>query len=392
MNTLSLRLFTSTIIALVVIALLPVMALAEAEPTLYGEAEPDMYANEVYNSGANLYQPNNALGEPDSSYASFFAKDAVVTYDMGEGEEGDGDLILHMQLLNFGAAVRVEFYSESMEELDEVGYIFYIGDAAVTIPYDGDGSYRYVKLTSVEDETWNLDAVELTSIATETDVPVEEEPVEEDTTEEAEEESTAPQGLMVKLVDDGNPDTTVDAAVYIIGADDKRHAFPNELVFNSWGLSFDEVAYIDPVNLANYQLGDNVTMRPGTWLVKITTDPKVYAVEPGGILRWVSTEEIAIELYGEDWADRVVDVSDVFFGNYTMGDPIETAIHPSGTLGITPAGEVVYIHNSSYYGTGYVYTMMRFIGNFATYFLEDTFDMYIDAGDLGEDASIMWPY
>jgi hypothetical protein len=122
------------------------------------------------------------------------------------------------------------------------------------------------------------------------------------------------------------------SAVYYLGADEKRYVFPNEATFKSWYSDFSGVVTISSEELASYPLGANVVVRPGTKLVKITTDPKVYAVEADGTLRWVQTEEDAIALYGADWASRVIDVADSFFTNYTIGDPLESDEVPAGTL------------------------------------------------------------
>ena len=51
-------------------------------------------------------------------------------------------------------------------------------------------------------------------------------------------------------------------------------------------------------------------------------DPKTYTVSRGGLLRWVTTEEVAVALYGPDWNTMIDDVSDAFFFGYTIGDPI----------------------------------------------------------------------
>ena len=75
--------------------------------------------------------------------------------------------------------------------------------------------------------------------------------------------------------------------------------------------------------MAQIPLGGNVTLRPGTRLVKIQSDPKVYAVSQGGLLHWVKTEELAKGLYGANWQDQVIDISDAFFINYQIGQPIE---------------------------------------------------------------------
>ena len=111
-------------------------------------------------------------------------------------------------------------------------------------------------------------------------------------------------------------------AVYYCGTDHKRYVFPNDKTFFSWFDDFSKVQEITVEQLAAVPLGGNVTYRPGVRLVKITTDPKVYAIDSGGTLRWVSTPAIAEKLYGEDWADQVDDIADVFFINYQVGAPI----------------------------------------------------------------------
>ena len=57
-------------------------------------------------------------------------------------------------------------------------------------------------------------------------------------------------------------------------------------------------------------------------MVKIRTAPAVYAVEQGGALHRLDSEDIAAAIYGANWADRVIDIPDVFFGDYTVGSPI----------------------------------------------------------------------
>ncbi|TSC56769.1 MAG: hypothetical protein G01um101418_170 [Parcubacteria group bacterium Gr01-1014_18] len=121
-------------------------------------------------------------------------------------------------------------------------------------------------------------------------------------------------------------------SVYYLGYDGKRYVFPVEFVFKTWYPNFGAVKPISKEELATYAIGGNVRIRPGTYLVKIATDPKVYAVEPGGILRWVTTETIAKKLYGDSWATLVRDLPDVFFINYTIGNPITEAKYPEGTL------------------------------------------------------------
>lgn len=111
--------------------------------------------------------------------------------------------------------------------------------------------------------------------------------------------------------------------VYYVDGQGVRHPFPNAITYESWyGQDFKSVAVVSTTDLANYPLGRNITIRPGTYLVKVRTSPKVYAVEQGGVLRELQNESIAESIYGENWAQRVVDVPDVFFGDYQIGQPI----------------------------------------------------------------------
>ena len=111
--------------------------------------------------------------------------------------------------------------------------------------------------------------------------------------------------------------------VYYIDSRGVRHTFPNEVTYKSWyGNNFSQIVIVSNDFLSNYPLGDNITIRPGTYLVKIRTAPQTYTVEQGGVLRELQNESIAQAIYGQDWAKRVVDVPDVFFDNYILGEPI----------------------------------------------------------------------
>ncbi len=129
-------------------------------------------------------------------------------------------------------------------------------------------------------------------------------------------------------------------SVYFYANDGKRYVFPNEKTYFSWFNDFSSVKTITDAELAAISLGKNVTIRPGTKLVKITTDPKTYAVTKCGTLHWVESESIAKALYGDAWATRVVDVPDSFFENYTVGSSVATNVHPDGQL-VTYTGDTL---------------------------------------------------
>jgi hypothetical protein len=122
-------------------------------------------------------------------------------------------------------------------------------------------------------------------------------------------------------------------AVYYYAADGKRYVFPNEKTYFSWYSDFSSVVTITDAELAAILIGGNVTIRPGTKLVKITTDPKTYAVSDRcGMLHWIESETIAQQLYGDAWNQRIVDVPDAFFVDYSIGSSISSAIHPDGQM------------------------------------------------------------
>jgi uncharacterized protein YkwD len=115
------------------------------------------------------------------------------------------------------------------------------------------------------------------------------------------------------------------AAVYYLGPDNKRYAFPNQGTYFSWFADFSGVVTLTDAELASFPLGGAVTYRPGVRLLKISSDPKTYAVAPGGTLRWVTSESLAASLYGSNWNTKVDDVSDAFFATYRTGANITQA-------------------------------------------------------------------
>lgn len=115
------------------------------------------------------------------------------------------------------------------------------------------------------------------------------------------------------------------SAVYYHASDGKRYVFPNERVYGTWYADFSSVMTVSDAELAAVMIGGNVTYRPGNRLVKIDTDPRVYAVARGGVLRHVGSEAVASALFGAGWASLVDDIPDAFFVNYTVGTAIASA-------------------------------------------------------------------
>jgi predicted secreted protein len=111
-------------------------------------------------------------------------------------------------------------------------------------------------------------------------------------------------------------------AVYYYNTDGKRYVFPNEKTYFTWYTRFSNIKTITDAELAAIMIGGNVTYRPGVKMVKLTTDPKVYAVDGSNTLRWMQTEALAQNYYGADWMKQIDDLPDAFFADYQTGTAI----------------------------------------------------------------------
>jgi putative peptidoglycan binding protein len=121
--------------------------------------------------------------------------------------------------------------------------------------------------------------------------------------------------------------------VYLYTGDVKRHVFPSRGTYDSYyDGDFSKVKKISDLQLSEIALGSNMTYKPGVRMIKIQSDPKVYAVDNGAVLRWVTTEAVATQLYGADWAKFIDDVSPAFFTDYSIGQPLNSASDFPATL------------------------------------------------------------
>ncbi len=127
--------------------------------------------------------------------------------------------------------------------------------------------------------------------------------------------------------------------VYYYGNDAKRYVFPNEKTYFSWYIDFN-LKTISADELAAVSIGGAVTYRPGSRMVKLTTDPKVYAIAKNGTLRWIQTEQIAIQLYGNDWAKKIDDLPDTLMATYKIGLPIVNASDYSPSAELAAASSI----------------------------------------------------
>lgn len=108
------------------------------------------------------------------------------------------------------------------------------------------------------------------------------------------------------------------SAVYYMGADGFRYVFPNDKTYFTWYSDFDDVKFLTDAELAKIQMGGNVTYKPGSKMIKINTDPSVYFVTEGGVIRPIDSEATATLMYGSSWNTKIDDIPDGFFSNYTV--------------------------------------------------------------------------
>ena len=127
------------------------------------------------------------------------------------------------------------------------------------------------------------------------------------------------------------------STVYYFAPNGKRFVFPNEKTYFTWYKDFSTVKTITDQQLSAMPLGGNVTYRPGVKMLKITTDPRTYAVDQGGVLRQVGSESLAQTLYNINWKNKIDDLPDAFFINYRLGTPLQTAsdYNPANVMTLT---------------------------------------------------------
>lgn len=122
------------------------------------------------------------------------------------------------------------------------------------------------------------------------------------------------------------------SSVYYLAEDGKRYVFPNEHMYFSWYSDFNDVRTISCADLATLPLGDRIVYQAGTKLIKIPSDPSVFVVESDGLLREIPDEDTAEALFGDDWSERVDDVSEAFWSSFTVGEPLSEDEVPEGTI------------------------------------------------------------
>ena len=107
--------------------------------------------------------------------------------------------------------------------------------------------------------------------------------------------------------------------VYFVTNDLKRLEFDSERVFTSWYGDFGSVRTVSDSDLAAMPFAGLAPLRPGVFPVKFASDARVYGIDRGGALRWLSSEAVARMIYGDDWAAKLVILPDATVSDYGYG-------------------------------------------------------------------------
>jgi hypothetical protein len=113
-----------------------------------------------------------------------------------------------------------------------------------------------------------------------------------------------------------------DKSVYYYGFDGKLHLFPNEEIFRSWFPVTVKTVSVSNAKINQYIMGTPMCVRSGTNLVKFSGSPRVYAVEPGCLLRQLRSPVEAFLLYGAGWESRIVGFSSSYKTQYIFNEPV----------------------------------------------------------------------
>lgn len=119
------------------------------------------------------------------------------------------------------------------------------------------------------------------------------------------------------------------ATVYYIDANGSRRPFVDAQTYFTYETSFAAVTTVTDATLAQLSLGAPMLPQAGSVLIKIVSDPRVYwLTEESGVstLHWVTSEDLAKEMFGDAWADYVIDIPPTMIARFVRGADLSEAI------------------------------------------------------------------
>jgi len=128
---------------------------------------------------------------------------------------------------------------------------------------------------------------------------------------------------IIKFIDTDDPQRPNYSSIYYLGADGRRHAFPDISTYSSWNCDYPDSHVIRISDLSQIPIGKNITYRPGLHLVKFQSVSTVYLVQPGSLLRPIKDEATAQRLSGDNWNKQISEISEAFYTDYVIGEIID---------------------------------------------------------------------
>ncbi len=103
--------------------------------------------------------------------------------------------------------------------------------------------------------------------------------------------------------------------------------FLSAQIFFTYETTFDSILTLPNEQMALYPVGTPVLPKAGVTLIKFEGNEQVYMTQDAGssitVLRWITTEEVAEQMYGELWKEYVLDVPLSLMNKYVIGEPVE---------------------------------------------------------------------
>ena len=127
-------------------------------------------------------------------------------------------------------------------------------------------------------------------------------------------------------------------SVYYI-ENNKRRAFPNSQVYHTWFNNFDDVQTITVEQMEAIELGNPMSIKANTKLLKFPLNPKVYSVISGEVIRHIPDESTAKAMFGVNWNSIIIELPEIYFLFYTKGEALDKIVLNDEETGDTTSDE-----------------------------------------------------
>ncbi|MBI2550906.1 hypothetical protein HYV73_00995 [Candidatus Uhrbacteria bacterium] len=114
--------------------------------------------------------------------------------------------------------------------------------------------------------------------------------------------------------------TPEDSTVYLL-QNGKKYEFPDEETYFSHFRSWSSVQYMSQRQLDLIPDGGTMRFAKGT-LIKSVDSPRIYVVGSSEDIRWVTDSHAALQVFGERWQERVIEIPANRLFDYKIGDPV----------------------------------------------------------------------